>query len=111
MSRFLASLRHASNGIAWALKTQRHLRLHALATIGVLTLGLVENLAAWEWCAVWGCIALVWAAELLNTALEALCDRLIPGQDDSVRRVKDTAAGAVLVCAIVSVVIAAIVFL
>lgn len=111
MRALLQSFRCALAGIGWALKTQRNMRLHALAAAGVIILGLMENLAAWEWCAVWLCIALVWAAELVNTALEALCDRLLPGQDEAVRRVKDAAAGAVLVCALASLLVATIIFL
>lgn len=111
MRGLFSSFRCAFSGILWALKTQRKLRIHAAATVVVILLGLAANLQAWKWCALWACIALVWMAELFNTALEALCDRLVPGQDEAVRRVKDAAAGAVLVTAIVSVIVAAIVFL
>jgi diacylglycerol kinase (ATP) len=64
-----------------------------------------------KWCAVLGCIALVWVAELLNTALEVLCDRVSREQDESIRRIKDVAAGAVLIAAIISVIVSAMVFL
>lgn len=111
ITALLRSFRCALSGILWALRTQRNLRIHAVATLGVVLLGWVENLAAWEWCAVLGCVALVWAAELLNTALEVLCDRITKEQDDSIRLAKDAAAGAVLVCAIISLVVAALVFL
>ena len=111
ITALLRSFRCAFSGIGWALRTQRNLRIHALATVLVIALGLVANIAAWEWCAVLGCIALVWAAELLNSALEVLCDRITTEPDEHIRRAKDAAAGAVLICAIISVVVAAIVFL
>lgn len=111
ITSLLRSFRCAFSGIGWALRTQRNLRIHAAFTLGVVALGLVESIAAWEWCAVLGCIALVWAAELMNSALEVLCDRITTEPDEHIRRAKDAAAGAVLVCAIISVVVAALVFL
>lgn len=111
ITSLLRSFRCAFSGIGWALRTQRNLRIHAAFTLGVVALGLVKSIAAWEWCAVLGCIALVWAAELMNSALEVLCDRITTEPDEHIRRAKDAAAGAVLVCAIISVVVAALVFL
>jgi diacylglycerol kinase len=107
----LRSFRCAFAGIGWALRTQRNLRIHALATLAVTTLGLAVNLSAWKWCAVLGCISLVWMAELMNSALEVLCDRITTEPDEHIRRAKDAAAGAVLVCAIISVFVAVLVFL
>ena len=107
----LRRFRCAFSGIGWALRTQRNLRIHAAATVAVVVLGFVENITAWEWCAILGCISLVWAAELMNSALEVLCDRITTDPDEHIRRAKDAAAGAVLVCAIISVVVAALVFL
>lgn len=107
----LRSFRCAFAGIGWALRTQRNLRIHALASLCVISLGFWVNLAAWKWCAVLGCVSLVWMAELVNSALEVLCDRITTEPDEHIRRVKDAAAGAVLVCAIISVVVAALVFL
>jgi diacylglycerol kinase (ATP) len=106
----LRSFYCAFSGIGWALRTQRNLRIHAAATVAVVVLGFVQNITAWEWCAILGCISLVWAAELMNSALEVLCDRITTDPDEHIRRAKDAAAGAVLVCAIISIVVAALVF-
>ncbi len=111
LADLLRSFRCAFSGIGWVLRTQRNLRIHAAATLTVVSLGLVVNLPDWKWCAVLGCIALVWVAELLNTALEVLCDRITQEQDESIRRIKDVAAGAVLIAAIISVIVTALVFL
>jgi diacylglycerol kinase (ATP) len=110
LKALLRSFRCAFAGIGWALRTQRNLRIHAAATVVAIALGFVQNISAWKWCAVLLCVALVWAAELLNSALEILCDRITREQDEHIRLAKDAAAGAVLVCAIIRVV-AALVFL
>ena len=111
LAALLRSFRCAFSGIAWALHTQRNLRLHAAATLAVVALGLIVNLPNWKWCAVLGCISLVWVTELLNTALEALGDRITTEQDERIRRIKDVAAGAVLVAALISAIVAIIIFL
>lgn len=107
----IRSFRCAFSGILYALRTQRNLRIHALATIVVISAGWVANLATWEWCAVLGCISLVWTAELINSAIELLCDRITREQDETIRRIKDISAGAVLVAAIISILVALLVFL
>ncbi len=111
VSALLRSFRCAFAGIGWALRTQRNLRIHALATFCVISLGFAVNLSAGKWCVILGCIGLVWMAELMNSALEILCDRITTEPDEQIRRAKDAAAGAVLICAIISVIVAALVFL
>ncbi|HRK17309.1 MAG TPA: diacylglycerol kinase family protein, partial [Prosthecobacter sp.] len=99
-ARFLRGFRHAFDGIAWALLCQRNMRFHAAATLAVTGLGMVWNLELWKWCVLCLCAGLVWTAEIFNTAIELLCDLVQPERDERVRRIKDTAAGAVLAAAI-----------
>lgn len=96
----LRSFGPACAGLAWALKTQRNLQVHALAAVVVLLLGLWLRIAVWEWCAVLLAIGLVTAAELLNTALEVLADRVSREREEPIRRAKDAAAAGVLVAAL-----------
>ena len=56
------------------------------------------------------CIALVMAAECVNTAVEAAVDLVSPGYHELAKRAKDCAAAAVLLCAAGSVVVGALVF-
>jgi diacylglycerol kinase len=62
-------------------------------------LALALHVSRGSWVALVLAIAGVWVAELLNTALEALCDALHPDPHPLVGRCKDVAAGAVLVAA------------
>ena len=115
MTRWLASVLRsfvpALAGLAWALKTQRNLQVHAIATVLVVILGGWLRLAEWECCVVLLAVGSVWAAELLNTALEVLADRVSKEREDPIRRVKDTAAAAVLVVAIAALGVGLVVFL
>lgn len=108
---FLRGFAHASRGILTSLRTQRNLRVHALATLLVLTLGLAFRIERWEWCAMALSCGMVWAAELLNTAIEALADRVTKEREEAVRVVKDAAAGAVLAASIAAAVVGGMIFL
>jgi diacylglycerol kinase len=114
MSRWLASVLRSFGpplaGLAWALKTQRNLQVHAIATVLVVILGFGLQLAAWEWCVVLLAIGLVCAAELLNTALEILADRVSKEREEPIRRVKDAAAAAVLMAALAALGVGLVVF-
>ncbi|WP_298460298.1 diacylglycerol kinase [uncultured Cellulomonas sp.] len=101
--RELASFGWALRGLRAALATERHLRFHALATVVVVVLAVVLPLAAWERVTLGLAIGLVWVAELVNTALESLVDLVQPEHHPVAGRVKDVAAGAVLVAAVVAV--------
>jgi len=96
----LKSFHYAAQGIMFALKSQHNAWLHLIATILVCLAGVVLNVNAadWRWLII--AIVLVWFAELMNTAFEYLCDVISPEFHISVKRAKDIAAGAVLVCAI-----------
>jgi diacylglycerol kinase len=64
-----------------------------------------------EWCALVSAIALVWAAEALNTAVELLTDLVQPERHPLAGRAKDAAAAGVLLASIGAAVIGALVFL
>jgi diacylglycerol kinase (ATP) len=93
------SFGHAFAGVAALLTTQHNAWIHALATVAVLVAGVVLRVSALEWALLCLAIGLVWLAEGLNTALEALCDRVAPEPHPLVRRAKDVAAGGVLLAA------------
>lgn len=76
----------------------------------VVVVGALVGLSALEWAAVVLCIGVVLAAEGINSAIEALCDRVSPDYDEAIKHAKDLAAGAVLIVAIMSVVVGLLIF-
>jgi len=96
----LKSFHYAFQGILFALKSQHNAWIHLVATILVCIAGWMLRVspADWRWLII--AIVLVWFAELMNTAFEYLCDVISPEFHISVKRAKDIAAGAVLVCAL-----------
>lgn len=111
ISSVIRSFRPALAGVGGALKTQRNLQVHAAATVLVMVLGFWLNIEPWEWCVVALATGLVWAAELLNTAIEVLADRVSREREEPIRRVKDAAAAAVLLAATAAFAVGLIVFL
>ncbi|TAH42957.1 MAG: diacylglycerol kinase family protein [Bacteroidetes bacterium] len=111
IKRTLKSISWALSGISFAFRTQFNFRFHIISAVIVLLLSILLKLSALEWCIVLFCIASVITAELLNTAHEVNTDLLSPDINDTAKHVKDLAAAAVLVVAIVSAIIGCIIFL
>ena len=63
-----------------------------------------------EWALVALAVAGVWAAELFNTAIEALTNLVSPGYHPLAGRAKDVAAGAVLLAALGALAVGGLVF-
>ena len=96
----VSSFRYAFRGVWILLTTQVNARIHLIATVGIVVLGLVTGLNPTEWSLIVIAISMVWAAEGLNSALELLADHTAPEWHETVGRAKDIAAGAVLLTAI-----------
>lgn len=107
----LASFRYAFRGIGWMIRHEPNMRFHLIATAGVLLAAAAFRLRVEQWSALVFAIVVVLLGEILNTAIEAVLDLVEPGHHELVGRVKDLAAGAVLVASIGATVIAALVFL
>ena len=106
----LWSFNYAIEGIVYALRTQRNMRLHALATIVVLIAAMVFRISGLELIALLFAICLVLVSELANTALEAAVDIAVEGHDPLAKTAKDVAAGAVLIASVNAVAVGYVVF-
>jgi diacylglycerol kinase len=108
ISNRLQSFVHAKSGLGFMLRTQHNAWLHLAATLTVVAAALFlgVGLEDWRWLVV--AIVTVWVAESFNTAVEHVCDVVSPGYSVSVKRAKDLAASAVLVCAAGAVFVGAV---
>lgn len=98
-SRALA-FRYAFSGWWFVIRTQRNAWIHALVSVLVILISLWLHLAARDWAVIVVAIAMVWTAEFLNTALEAVVDLASPQQHHLARVGKDVGAAAVLIAAV-----------
>jgi diacylglycerol kinase (ATP) len=104
------SIGHAARGIASLLRDEPNARIHALAAVLVVLAGIWLHVAAVEWGLLALAVTVVWAAEAMNTAVEALVDLVSPERHALAGKAKDVAAGAVLLAAFGAVVIGVLVF-
>ena len=99
------SFRYALAGWWYVIRTQRNAWLHAVATVVVVLVSLWLRLTPVEWAVLFLTIGMVWMAEFLNTAIEAVVDLASPQQNPLAKIGKDVGAAAVLITAMASVVI------
>ncbi|MBX7213574.1 MAG: diacylglycerol kinase family protein [Thermoflexales bacterium] len=107
----LASFRFAWQGVKHAFRTQRNFRVHAAVTALVVLAGLMFRLSWTEWAVIALTVAVVFQAELVNTALEAVVDHVSPDFHALAKVAKDCAAAAVLVVALGAVAVGVAIFL
>lgn len=105
------SFANALAGIAQGVATQRNMRIHVVVAVLAIIACAVLRCTSVEWAIVLVLIGAVIAAELFNTAIEALVDLASPDIHPLAKRAKDVAAGAVLVLAITAVVVGLIIYI
>jgi len=107
----LKSVSYALNGLKLLLREEHNARIHLVAALVAIALGWFLKLSRLEWAMIFLVIGAVFAAELFNSALENMADHLSPEKHEKIKKVKDMAAAAVLICAFTAVVIACLIFL
>ncbi|MFB5759269.1 diacylglycerol kinase family protein [Paenibacillus medicaginis] len=105
-----STFRYALEGIGYTLRTQINMRVHAVIALGVIAAGIVFRISRMEWLFILAACAFVIAAELFNTAVEAVVDLVSPKVHPLAKAAKDAAAGAVLLAAVFAVITGGVVF-
>lgn len=103
------SFRHSIEGIAYTMKNEFHMRVHAIATVILILLAIALKLPPEDCLWLLSAAAAVWVTELINTAIERTVDLASPDSNELAKIAKDTAAGAVLVSSVYAVAIGVIV--
>src|SRR3990172_8870046 len=93
------AFRYAFSGWWFVIRTQRNAWIHAVATAVVLVMSFWLRLSFLEWAVILLAVAMVWLAEFLNTALEAVVDLSSPQHHELAKVGKGVGAAAVLITA------------
>lgn len=101
---------YAFSGLIQSFKTEAHLKIHLCSAILVTGFGFYVGLNKWEWIALSGCIVLVISLEMINSAIERLCNLVMPQQHPGIKYIKDVCAAAVLVAGILAVLVGSLIF-
>jgi len=103
LRRLGARFGYAGRGLGLAAR-QTNLRVMGVVAVVVVAVAAAYDVSAATWAILLLCIGAVLSAELLNSAIETLADRVEPEEDPAIRNTKDIAAGAVLVISAVAAV-------
>jgi diacylglycerol kinase len=108
-SLFMAFL-YAWDGVVYSVKTQRSMKIHIVAALLAASLAWYYKISATETILLVLTIGGMIAAEMINTAIEAIVDMVSPDFHPLAKAAKDAAAGAVLTLAVASLIIGYILF-
>ncbi len=111
LQRYLKSFLNAINGIIYAIKYEHNFFIILLAIIVTTILGFIINITKIEWCIIILCFGLVFACELINSALEANVDLVTLERKPLAKIAKDCASSATLILSIMSLIIGIIIFI
>ncbi|MDZ5089252.1 phosphatase PAP2 family protein [Clostridium perfringens] len=108
--KLIDSFNYAIDGIIYALRTQRNMRIHFIVALIILLACFVYDISKIEFIILAITITMVIAAELVNTAIESAIDLSTNYYHPLAKVAKNTAAGAVLITAINAVLVGYIIF-
>ncbi len=106
----LRAFGYALNGIVLFFLKERHAKVHSVAALFIIILSFYLNITSSEWLWVLLSITLVIVTEMINTAIERLCNKLTTELDSDIKIIKDVSAGFVLISSLFAVAVAAIIF-
>lgn len=110
MTKFVKSFGWALQGLRSVWREEQNFKIEtALAALAVIG-GFYFDFAAWQWIFLVLIIGWVLMGEIVNTAIEDICNKIQPDQDPIIGKIKDTMAGYVLVSSIAAAVAGIILF-
>ncbi len=110
MSTLKQSFGWAIHGLKTVWKEEKNFRIEVIIAIIVILFGMIRELDSTDWAFLWIAIVMVLGAEIVNTALEDVCNKVEPKNDPVIGKIKDIMAGFVLISCIGAVFIGIIVF-
>lgn len=110
MQKLIKSFQWAMNGIHTVWREEVNFRIESVIALAVLVSAFYLDFSMPEWIIIIGCIGAVLAAEIINTAVEDLCNKVEPNTDTVIGKIKDTMGGFVLVVCLTSAIIGVMIF-
>lgn len=111
LKKLIKSFHYAFRGVITLLKNEQNARIHATATIIVGILGYILEVSRVEAAILFMAVIMVFAMEIMNTAVEKVCDLVCSKKNSKIAFIKDGTAGAVLITSVIAVVVAIFIFL
>ncbi len=107
----LLSFKYAFRGLGLLFREEHNSWIYIAVITVVIPLSIIFKLSATEWALICLSIGIVISAEIINTVIERVSDKVSPQYDPVIGKIKDLGAAAVLVTAIVAAAVGLIIFL
>ena len=107
----IKSFRHALSGLISVIKTERNFRIHICMMLYVIAFSFIGRVGFQTFLKFLICFGVIFTAELMNTAIELICNEITTEYSENIKKIKDISAGAVLVVALFSAILGLCVFL
>lgn len=108
--KFIAGFSYAFQGLGYAFRTQRNIRVHSTVAVLAIILGIILHISTVEFAMIFIAITSVLSAEMFNTVIEVSIDLSTPEYHPLAKVAKDVAAGAVLLSAMLAIIIGLFIF-
>ena len=106
--KHLRSYKAAFSGLKIALNQELNFQIELIFTVGILIASFIFQITRLEWIIIIFCIGITLSAELMNTSIEVLGE--LKRFHVVIKKIKDLAAAAVLVAAVMDVILGVIIF-
>ena len=104
------SFGYAFEGIFAGIRGERNMKIHCFAAVCVVVAGVLFHISVTEWCICLVLFGLILSLELVNTAIEAVVDLVTEDKKPLAKLAKDTAAGALLIAAVMAAMAGLLIF-
>lgn len=108
--KFFNGFLHAFRGIRDVFLSELNFKVHLIILSIVIGLGIYFSISRIDWIIITCVSALVLSLEAINTAIEKICNEITHERKESIRFIKDVAAGAVLIASIGAVIVGTLIF-
>lgn len=105
------SFGYAFAGIFTGIRNERNMKIHCFLMFCVVIAGALFQISIIEWCICLVLFGLILSLELVNTAVEAVVDLVTEEKKPLAKVAKDTAAGAVLIAAVMAAIAGLLIFI
>ena len=111
IKRFIRSFKYSIQGLKYAYLNEQSMFIHAIGTILVVLLGVILKISTMEWFILVSLLCVIAVIELLNTAVEAICDLITLEKNYLVKIAKDSGSASAFLVSIVTFVVSLNIFI
>ncbi|MGM9834880.1 MAG: diacylglycerol kinase [Bacilli bacterium] len=111
IKRFKNSFKYSMQGLEYAYKNEQSMFIHFIVTVFVIIMGLILDISGFEWLITFIVVGMVLAAELINTAIEAVVDMVTLEYNELAKIAKDCGSAATFVLSLIAAVMGLIVYI